>query len=96
MTLAGSILAVLSSSVLYVNVILYMLLGENGNQFLTSLYLNYQVFGMNLDSVLNDIGMLLVCGVVKKLDFSSLRRRFSVTASHAVTPAPNPDYDPSD
>jgi hypothetical protein len=77
MTLTGSTLAVLSSSALYVNAILWMFLGERGNWFFTSPYLNYQVFGMNLDSVLNDIGMLLVCGVLKKISFSSLVKGLS-------------------
>ena len=96
MTLTGSTLAVVSSSALYVNVILWMFMaGVKGNQLRTSPYLHYAVFGINLDSVLNDIGMLLVCGVVKKFSFSS-KRRFSVTALHAVTPAPKPEYEPSD
>ena len=96
MTLTGSTLAVVSSSALYVNTILYMFLGERGNQFRVNPYLNYNVFGLNLDSVLNDVGILLACGVLKKMGFSSLKRRFSVTASHAVTPAPKPEYEPSD
>jgi hypothetical protein len=77
MTLTGSTLAVLSSSALYVNGILWMFLGERGNWFFNSPYLNYQVFGMNLDSVLNDIGLLLVCGVLKKFSFSSLMKCLS-------------------
>jgi hypothetical protein len=77
MTLTGSTLAVLSSSALYINIVVYMFLGERGNRFFTSPYLNYQIFGLNLDSILNDIGMLLVCGVLKKLGCSSLVKGLS-------------------
>jgi hypothetical protein len=31
--------------------------------------LHVLVFGINLDSVLNDTGMLLACGVVKKITY---------------------------
>jgi hypothetical protein len=34
--------------------------------------LNTNVFGINLDSALNDIGMLLACGVVKKITCESV------------------------
>ena len=70
MTLMGSTLAVVSSSVLYVNIVFFLFLVERGNQFHVSPYLNYLVFGVNLDSVLNDIGMFLVCGVLKKFSFT--------------------------
>ena len=70
--------------------------GERGNQFFSSPYLNYNVFVLNPVSVLNDVGMFVVCGVLKKFSFSSLKHRFLVNASHAVTPAPKPEYEPSD
>ena len=73
MTLMGSTLAVVSS---------FLFLGERGNQFHVSPYLNYLVFGVNLDSVLNDIGMFLVCGVLKKFSFTFLMRRENSTAKN--------------
>ena len=82
MTLMGSTLAVVSSSVLYVNIVFFLFLGERGNQFHVSPYLNYLVFGVNLDSVLNDIGMFLVCGVLKKFSFTFLMRRENSTAKN--------------
>jgi hypothetical protein len=89
MTLAGSTLAVLSSSALYVNMILAVVLGGTGKPFYTSPYLNYGVFGMNLDSVLNDIGMLLVCGVLKTVSLAALANRFLTARSiRKVDPAP--------
>ena len=88
MTLTGSTLAVLSSSALYINVGLFMFLGKNGNPFYAGPYLNYAVFGMNLDSVLNDVGMMLVCGVLKTV---SLPTRLLMTGrSIIVEPAPPP------
>jgi hypothetical protein len=35
------------------------------------------VFAINLDSVLNDIGMLLACGVLKKITCESVQSIFS-------------------
>jgi hypothetical protein len=91
MTLTGSTLAVVSSSALYVNMILYMFLGERGNQFHVSPYLNYSVFGMNLDSVLNDVGILLACGVLKKAGCSCLVKCLStVVPARKVGPVSQP------
>ena len=72
MTLLGASLAVVSSTALYINTGMFFVLGRIGMPFWTNPYLNVFVFGMNLDSVLNDIGMLLVCGVLKKIDGPSL------------------------
>jgi hypothetical protein len=91
MTLTGSTLAVVSSSLLYVNAILYAFLGEMGNQFHVSPYLNHFVFGINLDSVLNNVGMLLVCGVLKKAGCSSLMKGLStVVPARKVGPVSQP------
>ena len=96
MTLAGSALAVLSSSVLYVNVVLSMFLGERGNKWHTSPYLNYWVFGLNLDSVLNDVGMLLVCGVLKTVPCTALAKIFSAASpAQKVRPVPMVDFNPN-
>ena len=95
MTLLGASLAVVSSTALYINAGMFFVLGGMGTPFLASPYLNILVFGLNLDSVLNDVGMLLVCGVLKKVDGTSLVRRISTTLSppssarrHAVEPSP--------
>jgi hypothetical protein len=67
MTLAGASLAVFSSTALYINGGLFIVLGGNGKPFYVNPYLNPLVCGFNLDSVLNDVGMLVASGVVKKL-----------------------------
>ena len=96
MTLTGSTLAVVSSSALYVNMILYMFLGEMGNQLHTSPYLHYGVFGMNLDSVLNDVGMLLACGVLKTVSCTALAKVFSTAPpAQKVGPAPVVGFTPN-
>jgi hypothetical protein len=64
MTLAGASLAVVSSTALYINMGLFFVLGGHGKPFYANAYLYMFVFGTNLDSVLNDVGMLLACGVI--------------------------------
>jgi hypothetical protein len=86
MTLGGASLAVVSSTALYINFLLRIVLDAPGSQWLANPYLNFFVFGANLDSVLNDTGMLLACGVLKAVDCSSLAKRFSRTASNAIEP----------
>jgi hypothetical protein len=87
LTLAGSSLAVISSTALYINFGLRVVLGEYGKPFFTNPYLNVMVFGINLDSVLNDIGMLLACGVIKKITCESVQSILSTAAAHKVEPA---------
>ena len=65
MTLFGSSLAVLSSTLLYVMLLLYY----DGQVvfFQRTIWANpFVVFG-NLDSICNDIGILFVCGALKKV-----------------------------
>ena len=96
MALLGASLAVVSSTVLYVNAGVWFVLGGAGTPLSINPYLNINVFGMNLDSVLNDIGVLLVCGVLKKVDCSSLVSRISTVRSvHKVGPAPRPQNQPA-
>lgn len=94
MTLAGTVLTVASSSLLYINIFLQMTAGipEEGSVFWSSPWLNPVVFGINLDSVLNDLGMLLACGVLKNILCTSVafKKRFSMTPVHSVLPAPAP------
>jgi hypothetical protein len=63
-TLTGATLCVLSSTVLYVNLLLFFALGGVGKLFWVNPYLNVLVMGMNLDSVLNDLGMILASGLL--------------------------------
>jgi hypothetical protein len=90
-TLLGAFLAVMSSTALYTNAGMYFVWGGEGTPVWVNPYLNMMVFGLNLDSVLNDIGMLLVCGVLKKVDCSSLVSHISTIRSvHKVGPASQP------
>ena len=88
LTLAGSTLAVFSSTGLYVDAILYTVYGGFGEFFWTNPYANPNVFGINADAVLNGVGMLLACGVFKKMSCASLGSFFSTmfAQSHAVQP----------
>jgi hypothetical protein len=65
MTLIGSTIAVLSSSILYVNLLMFF----NGDYtiFSDNAFLNPLVFMGNIDSILNSMGMLLVSGIFKYL-----------------------------
>jgi hypothetical protein len=90
LTLAGASLAVISSTAFYINFGLYVVLGDYGKPMYANPYLNALVFGINLDSVLNDIGMLLACGVVKKIACESVQNIFSTVAAHKVEPASSP------
>jgi hypothetical protein len=56
-TLAGASIAVFSSSLFYINLVLFV--GMQGD-FLTSIWLNPFVCGANFDSILNDLGVALI------------------------------------
>ena len=60
MTLFGSSLAVFSSTALYINMIVNAVQPKS----LGSPWSHSLMFGMNLDSILNDVGMLFVCGAL--------------------------------
>jgi hypothetical protein len=75
LTLLGASLAVLSSTAMHINGGLYAVLGGNGKPFYTNPYLNIFVFGINLDSLLNDIGMLLVSDAIKTVPFLACFKR---------------------
>ena len=76
-----------SSTALYINTGLFFVLGGYGTPFWANPYLNIFVFGINLDSVLNDVGVLLVCGVLKKVDGSSLEKGLSTLLPTALLPS---------
>jgi hypothetical protein len=86
LTLLGGSLAVLSSTALYINGGLFVVLGGSGKPFFANPYLNIFVFGINLDSVLNDVGMLLACGVLQKVDCSSLASILSSSSDEDEAP----------
>jgi hypothetical protein len=70
-TLAGATIAVISSTVLYINVILWAAMPDT---FTPSPWLYPFVFMGNLDSVLNDFGMLLVSGLLSPVSFQIAKR----------------------
>jgi hypothetical protein len=87
LTLAGSSLAVFSSTAIYINGGLYVVLGGYGKPFWANPYLNVFVFGINLHSA-----------VIKKITFGSATthlRSFSATSkkSRKVGPAAPPVFD---
>ena len=86
LTLAGTSPAVVSSTALHVNVILFMALSGRGKPFYSNPYLNVSVFGINMDSTLNNLGMLLVCGVTKKI--SCVFPGIGTTGHHPVAVEP--------
>jgi hypothetical protein len=62
--LFGSSIAVFSSTLFYINSILWVM---GIGPFVTSPWLNPLVFGANLDSILNDIGVFLLSGAWQQL-----------------------------
>jgi hypothetical protein len=98
LTLVGASLAVISSTAFYINVGFFVVLGDYEKPFYVNPYLHALIFGVNLDSVLNDIGMLLACGVVKKITYETVTthfRSFSANSrkSQKVDPAAPPVFD---
>ena len=75
-TLVGASLAVLSSTAFYINFGLATLLGDPGKPFFANPYLNVLVFGINLDSTLNDVGMLLVSDALKAVSLEAISWRY--------------------
>jgi hypothetical protein len=93
LTLSGASLAVLSSTALYINGGLFVVLGGYGKPFFANPYLNVLTFGINLDSVLNDVGLLLACGVLKKVTWEAVTARLPTATSHRVDQAVTPVFD---
>ena len=88
MTLTGSTLAVGSSTLLYVNMLLHI--GFPGT-LEPNPWLNIFVLGFNLDSILNDVGMLFVSGVLKNVSIGACLQKVKGLATAppaAVTPLP--------
>jgi hypothetical protein len=64
LTLAGASLAVISSTLLYANLIMAVIVR---GIFITSPWLNPLVLACNLDSICNDVGLLLMSGILKRI-----------------------------
>jgi hypothetical protein len=97
MTLSGGGLAVLSSTALYTSAILCIVLGRLyvKSPFWINPCLNFMVFGVNLDSVLNDLGMLLASGVLKTMSCTATTKQFFTATDREVkvVPSPQPVFD---
>jgi hypothetical protein len=52
--------------------------------------LNLLIFGINLDSALNDVGTLLACGVIKKITHDAVTARLSMAKPFKVDPSAPP------
>jgi hypothetical protein len=93
-TLIGSTLAVVSSTVLYINAILCFTIQ---GPFWEVPWLNIFVFGMNVDSILNDVGMLIVSGMINNVSNIStgVLRRITITLypPSSVQPQPSNIFD---
>jgi hypothetical protein len=72
LTLLGASLSVISSTSLCINCGLFVVLGDYGKPFYANPCLNPLAFGVNLDSVLNDVGVLLARGAIKKITCKTL------------------------
>ena len=94
LTLAGTSLAIVSSTALYINMALFFVLGDYGKPFYANSYLNVPIFSKSLDSVLNVIGMVFACGVLKKVTCEAIQKRFSAFAGYKIKPdSPSPVFD---
>jgi hypothetical protein len=74
-TLVGSTLVVVSSTLLYINAVCCIVIGWS------SAWLNILVFGINLDSILNDIGMVILSGVLKNASIGAVCEAFKSAPS---------------
>ena len=80
-TLCGATLAVVSSTVLYINIILWAVFFDT---FVSNSWLNPFVFMTPMDSILNDIGMLLVSGLCSSLVSGTMGQSSAVSPGDSV------------
>jgi hypothetical protein len=73
-TLVGSTIVVVSSTVLYINGLFSFTMGGSFNK---SPWLSVVVFGINLGSILNNIGMVVLSGVLKNASISAVAKSFT-------------------
>merc|ERR1712086_400293 len=83
MTLGGSCLAVTSSTVLYINLLMFF--DGSHSIFHQDPWLNPLIFAGNLDIILNNIGMLFVCGIVKQALITVEKRRSTYKKSSGAS-----------
>ena len=82
---AGVLVTVGSSTVLYVNMLAYFILAFVRQQSLNrSVWGNPFTFGLAVDSILNTLGMILLCGMFKDV---SLPYRLTATSNNKVAAA---------
>jgi hypothetical protein len=82
---AGVLVTVGSSTVLYINSIAYFTLTFHRQHSLNgSVWGNPFTFGIAVDSILNTLGMILLCGMFKDV---SLLNRFTATSNNKVAAA---------
>jgi hypothetical protein len=86
-TLAGVSLAVASSSLLYLAIILYNLLVQD--TFHSSPWLNMFVFPGNADSICNDVGLLLASGMAHSAWTGGGRRSNRISAKNSRASSAN-------
>jgi hypothetical protein len=68
----GVTIAVFSSTLLYINMVLFLAFTFSGDYFFySSRLLNPWCVGLNLDSILNNVGMVLLCGMLKDVGVRS-------------------------
>jgi hypothetical protein len=89
MTLAGSTLAVLSSTILYIMMMLNAVLG---GKFWSSPWLNIFVSGLNIDGILSTIGMVFVSGSLKNASFGDILSEFAAANPAPMTVVPQQSY----
>ena len=77
-TLVGSTLAVVSSTCLYINALLWFIIG---GPFRSSPWLSIFVFGINLNSILNNIGMVVLSGALKNASIGTLSKALTSAQS---------------
>ena len=88
LTLIGCTLAVGSSTLMYFNLLLYFAFQ---GLFHRSPWLHPNVFSIPWDSILNDVGMFFVCGVLKTVPpLTVLYSRLFSTATVHATGGPQP------
>jgi hypothetical protein len=86
MTMCGTTLSVMTSTLLYVN-FFFFFSSKNDSWLNSNPWLNVFVFGINFDSICNDVGMIFICGVLKG---ASLSNPVSLTSARvAVVPQPS-------
>jgi hypothetical protein len=83
--LAGVLVTVGSSTALYLNSIAYFVLAFLRQYSLArSVWGNPLTFGLGANSILNTLGMILLCGMFKDMSLPS--RRLPSTSNHKVAP----------